>query len=66
MFFLVVYICTVWKTRKENMRIGILCNIFIRKIKEDFEIRRQLTRQTPKDLYGQYYVKLTTEELDKL
>ena len=64
--FLIAYICTVWKTRKGNMRIGILRNILIRKVKEDIDIRRQLTRQTPEDLYGQYYVKLKTEELDKL
>ena len=48
------------------MRIGILRNILIRKVKEDIDIRRQLMRQSPEDLYGQYYVKLTIEELDKL
>ena len=48
------------------MRIGILRNILIRKVKEDIDIRRQLTRQTPEDLYGQYCANLTTEELDKL
>ena len=64
--FLVVYICTVWKTRKENLRIGNLCKILIRTVKSQIEISKIRTGKSLEELYGQYYVKLTNAELDKL
>ena len=61
-----LYICTVWRCRKENLRIGNLRNILIRTAKENVYIMKQLTRKTLEELYGQYGERLTCEELDKL
>ena len=40
--FLYVYILTVWKTRKENLRIGILKSIIVKRISEYFEFIKLL------------------------
>ena len=64
--FLALYICTVRRSRKENLRIGILSSILKRTIKENLEIMRQLTRKSLEELFGQYGKRLTYEELDKL
>ena len=64
--FLVVYICTVWRTRKENLRIGNLRNILIRTVKGNIDVSKQLTRKSLEELYGQYCERLTYDELDKL
>ena len=64
--FLVVYICTVWKTRKENLRIGNLRKILIRTVKSSIDITRICSGKSLEELYGQYYVNLTNAELDKL
>ena len=64
--FVALYICTVWRSRKENLRIGILSSILKRTIKENLEIMRQLTRKSLEELFGQYGKRLTYEELDKL
>ena len=64
--FLSVYITTVWRTRKENLRIGILKNHFVRRVIEHFELRKQIPRQNTEKIYGQYPKKLTLEELNKL
>ena len=64
--FLSVYITTVWRTRKENLRIGILKNHFVRRVIENFEIRKQTPRENVGILFGQYSKKLSLEELNKL
>ena len=63
--FLVVYICTVWKTRKENLRIGNLRKILIRTVKSNIDVSKLRTGKSLEELYGQYHVKLTNTELDK-
>ena len=40
--FLYVYILIVWKTRKENLRIGILKSIIVKRISEYFEFIKLL------------------------
>ena len=64
--FLVLYICTVWRSRKENLRIGILKNILIRAAKENVEIMKHRTQKSLEDLFGQYGERLDGEELDKM
>ena len=64
--FLALYICTVWRSRKENLRIGILSSVLKRAIKENLEVMRQLTKKSLEELFGPYGKRLTCEELDKL
>ena len=64
--FLAVYICTVWRTRKENIRIGKLRNMLIRTVKGNLDILSHITRKSLEELFEQYCVRLTYEELDKL
>ena len=64
--FLVVYICTVWKTRKENLRIGNLRKLLIWTVKSNIDVSKLRTGKSLEELYGQYHVKLTNAELDKL
>ena len=41
--FIYLYIVTIWRNRKENLRIGILKSIFIRKLLEYREIIKQMS-----------------------
>ena len=54
------------ETRKENLRTGNLRKILIRTVKTSFDISKLCTGKSLEELYGQYHVKLTNEELDKL
>ena len=38
--FLYVYILTIWKTRKENLRVGILRKMILKRISEYFEFAK--------------------------
>ena len=40
--FLYIYILTIWKTRKENIRIGILKTIMVKRISEHFNFLKLL------------------------
>ena len=64
--FLVVYITTVWRTRKENLRIGKLKTIFINKVMDMIKVRKAVSGKTREELFGQYFTRLTDEELIKL
>ena len=64
--FLAVYITTVWRTRKENLRIGNLKVLFIKKATYDIRTRKEILGKTREEIYGQYFTRLTDEELNKL
>ena len=64
--FLSMYITTVWRTRKENLRIGILKQQFIKRVIGNFEIRKQIPRQNIEKKYGPYSNKLNFQELNNL
>ena len=61
-----MYIIIVWRTRKENLRIGGLKHLFIKKAIYDIEIRKEILGKTREEIFGQYFTRLTDEELDKL
>ena len=63
--FLAIYISTVWRKRKENLRIGVLKNLLIRKVNEHIEIRKYILKKTLEEMYGQYSARLSYEELIK-
>ena len=64
--FLTVYIITVWKTRKENLRIGKLKNLFIKRVIDDIRIRKEISGKSREEIYGEYFNRLTDDELNKL
>ena len=64
--FLTVYIIIVWRTRKENLRIGRLKRLFIRKATDDIGIMKEILGKTREEIFGQYFTRLTDGELDKL
>ena len=64
--FLTVYIVTVWKTRKENLRIGKLKNLFIKRVIDDIRIKKEISGKSREEIYGEYFIRLTDEELNKL
>ena len=64
--FLTVYIVTVWKTRKENLRIGKLKNLFIKRVIDDIRIEKEISGKSREEIYGEYFIRLTDEELNKL
>ena len=51
--FLYVYIIAIWRTRKENLRIGNLKCVFIRKLSE--------YRETIKHISNDKFIKLTND-----
>ena len=61
-----MYISTVWKTRKENLRIGKLKMLFIKRVIEDMQIKKEILGKTREDIFGKYFTRLTDEELYKL
>ena len=61
-----MYISTVWRTRKENLRIGILKKYFIKRVMENIEIRKHMAKLNLEKIYGQYLNRLSYEELNKL
>ena len=63
---LAAYISTVWRNRKENLRIGILKNLFIRKVNENIEMKKHSSNRTLEEIYGEYSSRLCLEELNKL
>ena len=64
--FLAVYISTVWRTRKENLRIGKLKKFYINKVIDHIRIRKEILGKTLEEIYGQYFTRLTDEELNNL
>ena len=64
--FLAVYISTVWRTRKENLRIGKLKKFYINKVIDHIRIRKEILGKTVEEIYGQYFTRLTDEELNNL
>ena len=63
--FLSMYISTVWRTRKENLRIGIFEKYFIKRVMENIELWK-IARQNLEKIYGQYINRLSYEELNKM
>ena len=61
-----MYISTVWRTRKENLRIGKLKIIFKKKAINDIRIRKEILGKTREEIFGHYFIRLTDEELNKL
>ena len=45
MFFLYIYIITIWRTRKENLRIGDLKYLITRKLSEYREFIKHVSNQ---------------------
>ena len=56
--FLYVYIVTIWKMRKENLRIGILKNIVIKKVLDNLNFISHIPNYSLEKLFG------ITSELD--
>ena len=50
--FLYLYISTIWKTRKENIRIGILKNIMLRRISNHINFIEQMPNHSVENLFG--------------
>ena len=63
--FVAMYIITVWRNRKENLRIGILKKKLISNVIECIELRKHLTKQSSDIIFGEYYQKLYSEELKR-
>ena len=61
-----LYITIVWRTRKENLRIGILKKQFIKRVAENIEIRRQIPGQKLEKIYGEYLNKLKVDVLNNM
>ena len=65
-FILTAYIITVWRTRKENLRIGKLKTLFVNRVMENIKIRKEISGKTREEIYGQYFTRLTDDKLNKL
>ena len=65
-FILTAYIITVWRTRKENLRIGKLKTLFINRVMENIKIRKEILEKTREEINGQYFTRLTDDKLNKL
>ena len=63
--FVAMYVSTVWRNRKENLRIGILKKKLISNVIECIELRKHLTKQRSDIIFGEYYQKLYSEELKR-
>ena len=63
---LTAYIITVWRTRKENLRIGKLKTLLINRVIENLKIKKEISGKTREEIYGQYFTRLTDDKLDKL
>ena len=50
--FLYIYIVTVWKTRKENLRIGILRHMIVRKVSANFVLIKHMPNQSLEKVFG--------------
>ena len=61
-----LYITIVWRTRKENLRIGILKKQFIKKVVDNIEIRRQIPGQKLGKIYGEYLNMLKVDVLNNM
>ena len=52
------YVITVWKTRKENLRIAILKNMIVNKSQEMIEIIKHKSNQTTDNVLGNHLSKI--------
>ena len=50
--FVYCYIVTIWRTRKENLRIGIIKNMIIKKVLQNYDIIKQMPNHTLDKLFG--------------
>ena len=50
--FLYCYIVAIWRTRKENLRLGILKSIILKKVIQNFEFIKQMPNHTLNRLFG--------------
>ena len=60
-----MYICTVWRHRKENIRIAILKKQLIKAIIECIDFKVTVTKKSGEYLFGPYNSKLTAEVLHR-
>ena len=60
--FLYIYIITLWKNRKENLRIGILKKIIIRKVVEHLKFIKFM----PNHKFEEIFDELTRLDLEEL
>ena len=50
--FVYCYIATIWRTRKENLRIAILKNMILKKVMQNFDTIKQMPNHTLEKLFG--------------
>ena len=61
--FISAYILTVWKTRKENLRIGILKTMIINKCITTIDIMKHMPNISVETELGNYITKLDSRIL---
>ena len=61
--FISAYILTVWKMRKENLRIGILKNMIISKSLRIIDIMKYMPKMSVESIIGNYISKVNSEVL---
>ena len=64
--FITAYILTVWKTRKENMRIAIVKKMIINKSQDIINIIKHISKTPVKKVLGNYLEKIDPEILQGL
>ena len=60
--FLYIYIITIWKTRKENLRIGILKTIIVKRLSDHFNFMKLL----PNNRLDKVFEKFSRLDIDSL
>ena len=61
--FISAYILTVWKTRKENMRIAIVKKMIINKSQDIINIIKHISKTSVEKVLGNYLEKIEAEIL---
>ena len=61
--FISAYILTVWKMRKENIRIGILKHMIISKTLSTIDIMKYIPKMSVESIIGNYISKVNSEVL---
>ena len=60
--FLYIYVVTIWKTRKENLRIGILKSMIVKRVSDHFIF----IKYVPNHKLGDIYEDLLRLDMDSL
>ena len=61
--FISAYILTVWKMRKENIRIGILKHMIVSKTLRTIDIMKYIPKMSVESIIGNYISKVNSEVL---